>query len=40
MANDLAVTNAATEGIGWDTPPTTGIHRGICQVMGFGSYIA
>lgn len=36
----LAVLNAAAEGIGWDTPPPAGIHRGIAQIMGFGSYVA
>jgi isoquinoline 1-oxidoreductase subunit beta len=36
----LAVLNAVAEGIGWDTPPPEGIHRGICQHMGYGSYVA
>ncbi len=36
----LAVLEAAAQGIGWDTPPPEGIHRGLAQVMGFGSYVA
>ncbi|MFL9826248.1 molybdopterin cofactor-binding domain-containing protein [Rhodoplanes sp. SY1] len=36
----LAVLEAAAKGIGWDTPPAKGIHRGIAQIMGFGSYVA
>lgn len=43
MANHpkhLAVLEAAAEGIGWDTKPPEGIHRGIAQVKGFGSYVA
>ncbi len=26
--------------IGWDTPRTEGVYRGLCQTMGFGSYVA
>ncbi len=43
MANHpkhLAVLEAAARGIGWDTRPAEGIHRGIAQIMGFGSYVA
>ncbi len=43
MANHpkhLAVLNAAAEKAGWGTPPPEGVHRGICQHMGFGSYCA
>jgi isoquinoline 1-oxidoreductase beta subunit len=36
----IAVLEAAAKRIGWDTPPASGIHRGIAQVMGFGSYVA
>jgi isoquinoline 1-oxidoreductase beta subunit len=36
----LAVLNAAAEKIGWDKPAPAGVHRGIAQHMGFGSYIA
>lgn len=36
----LAVLNAAAEKAGWGTPPAEGVHRGICQHMGFGSYCA
>lgn len=36
----LAVLDAAAEGIGWNTRPAAGIHRGIAQIMGFGSYVA
>jgi len=36
----LAVLEAAAKGIGWDTKPADGIHRGIAQIMGFGSYVA
>ena len=36
----LAVLNAVAEGIGWDTPAPEGIHRGLCQHMGYGSYVA
>jgi isoquinoline 1-oxidoreductase beta subunit len=43
MANHpkhLAVLEAVAERIGWDTPPTAGIYRGLAQIMGFGSYVA
>lgn len=43
MANHpkhLAVLEAVAERIGWDTPPAAGIHRGLAQIMGFGSYVA
>ena len=43
MANHpkhLAVLNAAAERAGWSRPATPGVHRGICQTMGFGSYVA
>lgn len=36
----LAVLEAAAKGIGWDTKPAEGIHRGLAQIMGFGSYVA
>ena len=36
----LAVLNVAAEKIGWGTPPPAGVHRGIAQHMGFGSYVA
>ena len=35
-----AVLEAVAERIGWDTPPPAGVHRGIAQQMGFGSYVA
>jgi isoquinoline 1-oxidoreductase subunit beta len=43
MANHpkhLAVLNAVAEKIGWDKPTPQGIHRGLAQVMGYGSYVA
>ncbi|MBC9179622.1 xanthine dehydrogenase family protein molybdopterin-binding subunit [Pseudoroseomonas ludipueritiae] len=43
MANHpkhLAVLNAVAERIGWGSPAPAGIHRGIAQQMGFGSYVA
>ncbi|GAB4064356.1 xanthine dehydrogenase family protein molybdopterin-binding subunit [Ancylobacter sonchi] len=44
MANHpkhLAVLEAAAKGIGWETTkPPEGVHRGLAQVMGFGSYVA
>ncbi|MBS7541810.1 xanthine dehydrogenase family protein molybdopterin-binding subunit [Ancylobacter oerskovii] len=44
MANHpkhLAVLEAAAKGIGWETTkPADGVHRGLAQVMGFGSYVA
>jgi isoquinoline 1-oxidoreductase beta subunit len=36
----LAVLNAAAEKAGWGTPLPAGIHRGIAQFMGYGSYSA
>ncbi|MCD2182916.1 xanthine dehydrogenase family protein molybdopterin-binding subunit [Rhizobium sp. GN54] len=36
----LAVLEAAASWIGWETAPPEGIHRGIAQIMGFGSYVA
>ena len=36
----LAVLNAVAERIGWDTPPPQGVHRGLAQIMGYGSYVA
>lgn len=36
----LAVLNAVAERIGWDRPPPPGVHRGLAQQMGFGSYVA
>ena len=35
-----AVLEAAAKGIGWGTKPADGIFRGLCQTMGFGSYVA
>jgi isoquinoline 1-oxidoreductase beta subunit len=43
MANHpkhLAVLNAVAEKIGWDRPAPKGVHRGLAQQMGFGSYVA
>jgi isoquinoline 1-oxidoreductase beta subunit len=36
----LAVLNAAAERAGWGKPLPPGVHRGIAQTMGFGSYVA
>jgi isoquinoline 1-oxidoreductase beta subunit len=36
----LAVLNAAAEKAGYGKPLPAGVHRGICQHMGFGSYCA
>jgi isoquinoline 1-oxidoreductase beta subunit len=36
----LAVLEAAAKGIGWETPAPKGVHRGLAQIMGFGSYVA
>ncbi|RYE34569.1 MAG: xanthine dehydrogenase family protein molybdopterin-binding subunit [Hyphomicrobiales bacterium] len=36
----LAVLNAAAEHAGWGKPLPKGVFRGICQTMGFGSYVA
>ena len=43
MANHpkhLAVLEAVAEKAGWGSPPPEGIHRGLAQTMGFGSYVA
>ncbi len=43
MANHpkhLAVLNAVAEKAGWGTKAPEGVYRGICQTMGFGSYVA
>jgi isoquinoline 1-oxidoreductase subunit beta len=36
----LAVLETAAKGIGWETPAPKGVHRGLAQIMGFGSYVA
>lgn len=36
----LAVLNAVAERVGWGTPAPDGVHRGLAQIMGFGSYTA
>ncbi|POR46791.1 xanthine dehydrogenase family protein molybdopterin-binding subunit [Bosea psychrotolerans] len=36
----LAVLNAVAEKAGWGKPLPEGVYRGICQTMGFGSYVA
>ena len=36
----LAVLNAVADKIGWGKPAPQGIHRGIAQHMGYGSYVA
>ena len=36
----LAVLNAVAERVGWDKPAPAGIFRGLCQHMGYGSYVA
>ena len=36
----LAVLNAVAEKAGWGTPAPEGVHRGLAQTMGFGSYVA
>jgi isoquinoline 1-oxidoreductase subunit beta len=43
MANHpkhLAVLNAVAERAGWGKPAPQGVHRGLCQHMGYGSYVA
>ncbi|MGE0385426.1 MAG: molybdopterin cofactor-binding domain-containing protein [Gammaproteobacteria bacterium] len=43
MANHprhLAALNAAAERAGWGKPAAPGVHRGLAQIMGFGSYVA
>ena len=36
----LAVLEAVAKRIGWSNPPPQGVHRGLAQIMGFGSYVA
>lgn len=36
----LAVLNAVAEHVGWEKPAPQGVFRGICQHMGYGSYVA
>ena len=36
----LAILNAVAEKAGWGQPLPEGVHRGICQNCGFGSYVA
>ena len=36
----LAVLNAVAERAGWGKPAPQGIHRGLAQMMSFGSYVA
>ena len=36
----LAALNAVARGIDWETPAAAGVHRGLAQIMGFGSYVA
>jgi isoquinoline 1-oxidoreductase beta subunit len=36
----LAVLNAVAERIGWGKPAPQGVHRGLAQMMAFGSYVA
>ncbi|HEX2013245.1 MAG TPA: molybdopterin cofactor-binding domain-containing protein, partial [Roseateles sp.] len=36
----LAVLNAVAEKAGWGRPAPKGHHRGLAQIMGFGSYVA
>jgi len=43
MANHpkhLAVLEAVAERVGWGTPAPADVHRGLGQIMGFGSYVA
>ena len=35
-----AVLEAVANRIGWNEKPAAGIYRGLCQTMGFGSYVA
>jgi isoquinoline 1-oxidoreductase beta subunit len=37
---NLAVLNAAADGIGWTKPAAPGVYRGIAQMKAFGSYVA
>ncbi len=36
----LAVLEAVAAKVGWDKPAPRGVHRGLAQTMGFGSYVA
>ncbi|MFO1147365.1 MAG: xanthine dehydrogenase family protein molybdopterin-binding subunit [Alsobacter sp.] len=36
----LAVLDAVAEKAGWGKPAPEGVHRGLCQHMGYGSYVA
>jgi isoquinoline 1-oxidoreductase beta subunit len=36
----LAVLNAVAERAGWGKPAPKGVYRGLCQHMGYGSYVA
>jgi isoquinoline 1-oxidoreductase subunit beta len=36
----LAVLNAVAERVGWGKPAPQGVHRGLAQMMGYGSYVA
>jgi isoquinoline 1-oxidoreductase subunit beta len=36
----LAVLDAVAQRAGWDKPAPAGRHRGLAQIMGFGSYVA
>src|SRR5439155_20484065 len=36
----LAVLNAVAERAGWGKPALEGVYRGLCQHMGYGSYVA
>jgi isoquinoline 1-oxidoreductase beta subunit len=36
----LGVLNAVAERVGWGKPAPQGVFRGICQHMGYGSYVA
>jgi isoquinoline 1-oxidoreductase subunit beta len=37
---NLAVLNAAAEGIGWGKPAPQGVYRGLAQMMAFNSFVA
>ena len=37
---NLTALNAVADGIGWTKPAPKGVHRGIAQMMSFGSYVA
>jgi isoquinoline 1-oxidoreductase beta subunit len=36
----LAVLNAVADRVGWGKPAPQGVHRGLAQMMSFGSYVA